>query len=980
MPESRAIVLYWAVILTLLTLWLELGVAGTLPTHHRPLRLPNETYPLSYQLHINSSIHMGNFLFNGNATIDIEIRQSTNEIVLHAKNLSDFRITVLRLNDDAAAIGAGAAEFELVDDLTHTFDSHGSFLVIYPFENYQAFEAGQRYRVEILYTGEMQKKARGLYWMTYENELDNRTVYVAATQSEPTYARMIFPCYDEPAIKSNFSIRLTHSGNYIAISNMPVKELIRHNADLTTTSFLPTPPMSTYLVAFVISDFEHISTSYRGITQSVYSSPTLKEKGQYALKNAVLTVSALEDYFSISYPLEKLDHVALNKNFGAAMENWGLITYKEDNLLSQEKGDLFKRVKDKITQNHEIVHQWFGNLVSPEWWSYAWMNEGFASYFSYVITDMLYPELKVMDFFADSEADRAYSYNSFLDVRPMTSYVETEAEIVSAFDIITYKRAACVIKMFHHAFHRKTFVSGISGFLSKYQYSVANELNLFDCLQTAVLQDGQFPHQLWTHKVREIMLSWTHSEWMPIVSVIRNYQNNTITFRQRSIHSKSEHWWIPLNFATTQQPSFEQTHAEYFMPPQTQHTISLEDLKLQLNGSDWLIVNKQQTGFYHVHYDNENLQAIARQLQTDHTQIHPVNRAALIQDINSLIEHNAIESMNVVLEMLKYMEFEQDLRPWKSVSDTIPILQKNLFGTPSYTMFLQFVRRLVTPMFKSLFGETNGGQVNETVFESGEIIIHIACAVDLAECLDYTHRQAMEYFFNKVHIDNYNIYDTMLCFGTKYLNDDEFEQALKMLQSIERESAYADDMLYSLRCIQSHSHLLHYLEFLMGENSTHHALNDNEAMMYLPFLYKSNLEGRSVIWQFIDRNYKLLCRSPTFVEHFNEIAEFLPQHQRAYFETLREKIATHLRHESLNSRDILINSNSNNVGKKMRNSELFLEKFEHEIHKWLLNEIPQSEDVFAASLSVSNGSSRSEGVLQTANRLVQRALHSNILL
>ncbi|XP_034487523.1 endoplasmic reticulum aminopeptidase 1 isoform X2 [Drosophila innubila] len=428
----------------------------------RSLRLPNDTYPLGYHLHISSNIHLGDWRFNGNATIDIEIRRSTNEIVLHAKNLSDIEIT-LRLLDNDRPDASG----EVVDDVSHTYDPQGTFLIIHPRENYQAFEAGQHYRLEILYSGLMGKLPQGLYWMEYEEETSNHTVYVAATQSEPTYARLIFPCYDEPAFKSNFTISLTHSSTLMSVSNMPVQHMTNHG-ELTTTTFQTTPVMSTYLVAFVISDFDHISETYRNVTQSLYSSPTMKNTGRSALKNAVLTVAALEDYFGVSYSLPKLDHVALKKNQGAAMENWGLITFKENSILPEDTSCDYRHIKDTLMQNHEISHQWFGNLVSPEWWTYIWLNEGFATYFSYIITDLLYPNQNVMDKFFRDEAEHAYSYSSFLDVHPMTYYVETEMDIMNAFDIINYKRSACVIRMFHHAFHQKTFVSGISRYLKKF--------------------------------------------------------------------------------------------------------------------------------------------------------------------------------------------------------------------------------------------------------------------------------------------------------------------------------------------------------------------------------------------------------------------------------------------------------------------------------------------------------------------------------
>lgn len=262
----------------------------------------------------------------------------------------------------------------------------------------------------------------------------------------------------------SFAYALTHTYIYFHTSlTVLLAYFVRSSDDaiMVTTTFHTTPPISTYLVAFVISDFVYISEEYRGVQQRIFTSPRIADKGRKALKNAVRTVAMLEDYFGIDYPLAKLDHVALKNNYGSAMENWGLITYKEDNLVQQDDADLHKKLKDVLTQNHEIAHQWFGNLVSPQWWTYAWLNEGFATYFGYVVTDLvrvqflmmyikynsikffvllqLYPEYKTMDFFLTDIAERAYSYN-YMTVRPMTCYVENETAILSIFDIISYQR------------------------------------------------------------------------------------------------------------------------------------------------------------------------------------------------------------------------------------------------------------------------------------------------------------------------------------------------------------------------------------------------------------------------------------------------------------------------------------------------------------------------------------------------------------
>ncbi|XP_062123578.1 aminopeptidase N isoform X1 [Drosophila sulfurigaster albostrigata] len=986
------------VLITAMALGLTTTIATSIPTPsplvHMPsarsLRLPNDTYPLGYLLHISTNIHLGDWQFNGSATIDIEIRRSTNEIVLHAKNLSDIEIT-LRLLDNDRPDDVG----ELVDDLTHTYDPQGTFLVIHPRENYQAFEAGQRYRLEILYTGIMGTRPNGLYWMPYEDSNTNETTYVAATQAEPTYARLIFPCYDEPAFKSNYTIKLTHSSSLNAVSNMPVAQiqnqgvnddLIEHS-NLTTTTFQTTPPMSTYLVAFVISNFESISEAHRGVTQSIYSSPTRKSTGRRALNNTILTVAKLEDYFGVSYSLPKLDHVALKKNQGAAMENWGLITFKEDNVLEQHRKDEYKITKERLIANHEISHQWFGNLVSPEWWTYVWMNEGFATYFGYVVTDLIYPNDHVMDIFLRDEAEYAYSDSSLFPARPMTHYVETEPDIMNVFDVISYKRAACVIKMFHHAFHQKTFVSGIRTYLNKFQYSVVNELDLFDSLQSALLKDDRFQQQTWVHMVREIMLSWTHSESLPVVTVIRNYENDTITFRQNPVHSKNELWWIPLNFATVLTPSFEHTHVEYFMPPMSEHTVSFNELHLELGGRDWLIVNKQQTGFYHVIYDMDNLLAIARQLQRNHSVIHLRNRAALFQDLAPLVSNNEIESMDVFFELLKYLEFEDQVMPWTRASSTINFLFQALYDTTSISLFNQFMRRLIASSFQRLLRLLESGE-SPLEFLSFEDFLHIACRAEIPECLIYTQKLAHDYIFKNSSLEvdypdyYFAMHDVILCMGLRHQSYEEFEKLLSVLKTTQPDSMLYDDLIYALRCTQNRQHMLHYLTMLVGDNFTYSIMNEKDFMNYVIYLFKTNAASRPVIWHFIDGNYKMLSRSTHFVQLFNEIAEYVPESQRARFAVLHSKIEVYLQSEKITPKVPLIDKDSSHVGKKMKNKEQFVERFEHQIHKWLLNELPQPDnrDYYAASLSVGNGSDRPGGLLRTASKMLKSAFGTNISL
>lgn len=204
---------------------------------------------------------------------------------------------------------------------------------------------------------------------------------------------------------------------------------------MTTTVFVETPLISSYLVAFVISDYDHITKKRNGIQQSAYYPPGSPYTGEKSLENALSVLTTMEDLFQVNYSLSKLDHIMLTKTFGSAMENWGLITYNRNNFL--HKGhDAHKDLKDIITQTHEIAHMWFGDLVTPKWWTYTWLNEGFATYYAHVIADIVYPNWNIPEYFMSTVSDVAV----WPAHRPMTFFVEKEAQIKQVFDIVSYKR------------------------------------------------------------------------------------------------------------------------------------------------------------------------------------------------------------------------------------------------------------------------------------------------------------------------------------------------------------------------------------------------------------------------------------------------------------------------------------------------------------------------------------------------------------
>lgn len=211
---------------------------------------------------------------------------------------------------------------------------------------------------------------------------------------------------------------------------------------MTTTAFTETPLISSYLVAFVISDYDHITIEHNDIQQSVYYPPGYHDKGEKSLENALKVLTTMENLFQVKYALPKMDHITLSKTYGSAMENWGLITYNRDNFLHNEGNNGQKDLKDIITQTHEIAHMWFGDLVTPKWWTYSWLNEGFATYYSYVAAEIVYPLWDIPEYFTYTVSDVA---NDWPFSRPMTFHVQKENQIKLVFDMVSYQRGNVVI-------------------------------------------------------------------------------------------------------------------------------------------------------------------------------------------------------------------------------------------------------------------------------------------------------------------------------------------------------------------------------------------------------------------------------------------------------------------------------------------------------------------------------------------------------
>jgi len=434
---------------------------------------------------------------------------------------------------------------------------------------------------------------------------DEEFHYMLSTQFESCDARRAFPCFDEPNLKATFGLALEIPSDQVALSNMPEKETTPVGSDKKLVTFETSPIMSTYLLAWAVGDFEHVESfterRYNGkqLPVRVYTTRGLKEQGRWALEHAPKIIDFFSDQFGIDYPLPKSDILAVHEFTHGAMENWGLVTYRMTAILFDEKlSEARFRNRVAYVVAHELAHQWFGNLVTMDWWDELWLNEGFATWAGWLATDYLHPEWEVWPQFVNEGMEQAFSLDSVRASHPIQVTVRDALDVNQIFDKISYLKGCSMIRMLAEHLGIKTFLKGISIYLKKHAYQNAKTEALWSALSEASGAD-----------VNALMGSWIEKIGFPVLSVAEG--EGQITVMQSRFLStgdvKAEDdetiWWIPLALqGKTGVKGIE--------------TLSLTTKETTILDVDesFYRLNADATGFYRVNYPPERLQKLGTQL------------------------------------------------------------------------------------------------------------------------------------------------------------------------------------------------------------------------------------------------------------------------------------------------------------------------------------------------------------------------------
>jgi puromycin-sensitive aminopeptidase len=611
--------------------------------------------PSRYDLDVN--VFLDSFAYEVMERITFRLAAATSELVFH---------------------GVGLEIISAVADHTNAFtslefnDADQTLILIF-----DAILPAGSHILDISLTGSIDENLHGLYRSSYNHA--GKESWLALTQFEAVHAREAFVCIDEPAAKAVFSIAITADKAFLVLSNANEISSQATQGSRIKHTFAATPVMSTYLVAFIIGELESVSAmSQHGVMINAYATPDKTEQLRFALDMAVRSLDFFDDYFAIPYPLPKLDMVAIPDFAFGAMENWGLITYRETALLlDPANASLGNRQRVVEVVAHELAHQWFGNLVTMAWWNDLWLNEGFASWIEVLAQDHLFPEWQVWTQFVSGHYAYAMELDGLASTHPIEVEVEDPRALDEIFDIVSYSKGAAIIHMLQTYLGAEAFRNGLRAYLKNFSYQNAVTADLWRALE---MTSGE--------PVSHIMTAWTSQPGYPLITLSQADDHLKIK-QQRYLASPLEvsvagkerwRWPLPLRLITS-----DKTETALLIEANTT-TVKLEGVKL-------LKANAGQSAFLRISYDAPAIRRLLPMMERQDMSV--IDRFGIISDLYATAQ-SGLTSSRLALDTTAALRHEPDYTVWQSLSGGFQALVATVEDDNLRDRLNLFGRRLVT--------------------------------------------------------------------------------------------------------------------------------------------------------------------------------------------------------------------------------------------------------------------------------------------
>ena len=626
-------------------------------------QLPRDVRPTHYEISVTP--HARKLAFDGRVEITIDVLQATDRIVLNAVGLRFSAAHIHSTRNKRAYPDPKVGVDESAQTATFTFP--------------QALEAGS-YRLIMEYTGTIGTQANGLFAIDYVTKAGKkRALY---TQFENSDARKFIPSWDEPNHKATFDLTATIPSAQMAVSNMPITQREELGGGMSRVTFATSPKMSTYLLFFGLGDFDRATATADGVEFGVITQQGLVSQAQFALDSSQAVLREYNDYFGVPYPLPKLDNIASpgSSQFFGAMENWGAIFTFERGLLIDPA---FSTDADKQrifgTAAHEIAHQWFGDLVTMQWWDDLWLNEGFASWMAARTTQKLHPQWK-SQLGAVASREYAMSADAIASTHPVVQKIETVEQASQAFDAITYSKGAAVINMLENYVGADVWRDGVRRYMKAHAYANTRSDDLWREIQAAAGKP-----------ITAIAHDFTLQPGVPMISLdeaVCEKGQTTIKLSQGEFtkdrpDKKPLRWRVPVIARTL---AGEPTRA----------LIEGGGGTMRLPGCAAVLLNAGQSGYYRSRYTPSDFAA----LRDGFASLAPIDQLGIMGNTAEL-GMTGQQSAADILDLIKATPLDADAKVWDRVADSLQRLDLLYRGDmPRQQKFRSFAISMLRPALK----------------------------------------------------------------------------------------------------------------------------------------------------------------------------------------------------------------------------------------------------------------------------------------
>ncbi|KAH7271100.1 hypothetical protein MRS44_005120 [Fusarium solani] len=786
--------------------------------------LPKNVKPLHYDLTLEPNFET--FKYEGTVVIDFDVVEDSTSIALNTVEL-DIHETIVEANGATVTSSPTLDYNKDTQTTTITFD--------------QTIPAGQKARLTQRFTGTLNDDMAGFYRSSYKDEQGN-TKYIATTQMEATDARRAFPCLDEPALKATFTVTLIADHDLVCLGNMDVASEKEVDSAITgkkrkAITYNKTPIMSTYLLAFVIGDLKYYETNNFRVPIRVWCTPD--QNVDHAVFSAELAARTLEFYekqFGSEYPLPKMDMVAVPDFAAGAMENWGLITYRVVDLLLDEKtssATTKKRVAEVV--QHELAHQWFGNLVTMDFWDGLWLKEGFATWMSWYSSNAFYPEWRIWEGYVIEDLRSALGLDSLRSSHPIEVPVKRADEINQIFDAISYEKGSCVLRMISKYLGEDVFLEGVRRYLNKHAYGNTETTDLWAALSEASGKDVERVADIWTKKVG-----------FPVVAVTEDESNGTIHVKQN-------------RFLRTADVKPEEDEVLYpvFLNLLTKEGLQ-EDLALNTREADFKVpdfdfykVNSAHSGIYRTSYTTSRLQKLGQNAKAGLLGVE--DRAGMIADAGALAAAG-YQKTSGLLALLQGFDSENEFIVWDEITLRIGSLRDAwIFEDEEVTKALKaFQRDLVSKKANEVGWDITDADDHMTQRLKGLMFGKAAMVED-----EPTKKAAFELFDKFIKGDRDalqpNLRPSVFAVVLSYGGEAEYNAVVKEYETA-KQSSERNTALRSLGFAQDSALIKRTLEYTLSDQ-----VKTQDLYMPLSAL-RAHKEGVIALWAWVKENWEVITK------------------------------------------------------------------------------------------------------------------------